>query len=81
MQYDEAKNILGAMCAAQEDKTMLWYVNMPQVDQLGDTFIELCLVVENETDLNEYMLAPTDPVVCLPDQDVLMNASMEDQQL
>ena len=30
---------------------------------------ELRLLGEDESDLNEYMLDPTDPVVCLPDQD------------
>ena len=29
---------------------------------------ELCLLDETESDVNEYMLEPTDPVVCLPDQ-------------
>ena len=64
MQHDEAKNIPGAMCAVQEDKTKLWYVKMPQFDQLGDTSLvasELCLLDESKSDLN--------PVVCLPDQD------------
>ena len=72
MQYEEAKDILGAMCAVQEDKTKLWYVKMPLLEQLGDTSLvspELCLLDESESDLNEYMLDPTDPVVCLPDQD------------
>ena len=27
------------------------------------------LVREDESDLNEYMLDPTDPVVCVPDED------------
>ena len=43
---------------------------MPQFDQLGDTSLvapELCHLEESESDLNEYMLEPTDPVVCLPD--------------
>ena len=39
MKYEEAKNIIGATCAVQEDKTKVW------------------------------QLEPTDPVVCLPDQD------------
>ena len=65
-------NIIGAMCSVQEDKTKLWYVKMPHFEQLGDTSLvapELCLLDESESDLREYMLEPTDPVVCLPDQD------------
>ena len=37
MKYDEAKDIIGAMCAVQEDKTKLWYVKMPHFEQLGDS--------------------------------------------
>ena len=29
MKYDEAKEILGAACAVQEDKSKVWYVKMP----------------------------------------------------
>ena len=50
MQYEEARNILGAMCAVQEDKTKLWHVKMPQFEQLGDTSLaapELCLLDED----------------------------------
>ena len=74
MQYDEANNIIGAMCAAQEDKTKLWYVKMPQFEQLRDTSLvapELHLLDESESHLNEYMLELTDAVVCLADQDDL----------
>ena len=56
----------------QEDKTKLWYAKMPPLDQLGDTSLvapELRHLEESESDMNEYMLEPTDPVVCLPDQD------------
>ena len=30
MRHDEAKEILGASCAVQEDKAKVWYVKMPQ---------------------------------------------------
>ena len=56
MKYDEAKVIIGATCALQEDKTKLWYVKMPHFEQLGDTSLvapELCLLDESESDLNE----------------------------
>ena len=52
-----------------------WYVKMPGFIQLGDTSLvspELHLLGEDESDLNEYMLDPTDPVECLPDQDELV---------
>ena len=45
---------------------------MPAFEQLGDTSLvspELHLLGKDESDLNEYMLDPIDPVVCLPDQD------------
>ena len=72
MKYDETKEILGASCAVQEDKAKVWYVKMPDFIQLGDTSLvspELHILDEDESDLNEYMLDPTDPVECLPDQD------------
>ena len=40
--------------------------------QVGGTSLvspELHLLDEEDSDLNEYMLDPTDPVECLPDQD------------
>ena len=42
------------------------------LSRMGDTSLvspELCLLDEDESDLNEHTLDPTDPVVCLPDQD------------
>ena len=72
MRYEEAKDILGATCAVQDDKSKVWYVKMPAFQQLGDTSLvspELHLLGEDESDLNEYMLDPTEPVECLPDQD------------
>ena len=41
MQYDEAKDILGATCTVQEDKAKVWYVKMPAFAQLGDTSLIL----------------------------------------
>ena len=72
MRFEDAKDILGATCAVQEDKAKVWYVKMPAFVQLGDTSLvspELHCVEEDESDLNEYVLDPTDPVVCFPDQD------------
>ena len=61
---------------------------MPEFTQLGDTSLispEVHILDEDESDLNEY---PTDPVVCVPDQDdpeywslleVRMRVSLVDQ--
>ena len=68
MHYDEAKDILGATCAVQEDKAKVWYVKMPASAQLGDTSLispELHLLGEDESDLNEYTLDPTEPFFCV----------------
>ena len=65
MKYEEAKDILGASCVALEDKSKMWYVKMPQFIQLGDTSLvspELTQLDECESDLNEYMDDPTDPI-------------------
>ena len=43
----------------------MWYVKMPSFEQLGDTSLvspELHLLGEDESDLNEYMLDPIEPV-------------------
>ena len=72
MHYEDAKDILGATCAVQEDKTKVWYVKKPAFKQSGDTSLvspELHCLEEDESDLNEYMLDPIGLVVCLPDQD------------
>ena len=37
MEYEEAKDIIGATCAVREDKTKERYVKMPHFQQLGDT--------------------------------------------
>ena len=61
MTYDDAKEILGATCAVQEDKAKVWYVKMPEFIQLGDTSLvspELRILDEDESYLNEYMLDP-----------------------
>ena len=72
MKHDEAKDILGASRVVQDDKSKVWYVKMPQFIQLGDRSLlspELQLLDEDESDLNEYLDDPTDPVVCVPEQD------------
>ena len=57
---------------AQEDKAKVWCVKMPEFIQLGNTSLvlpELHILDEDELDLNEHMLDPTDPVVCVLDED------------
>ena len=61
------KDILGATCAVQDDKSKMWYVKMPQFIEGGDTSLLspwLQLLDEDESDLNEYLDDPTDPVMC-----------------
>ena len=56
----------------EEDKSKVWYVKMPQFTQLGVTSVaspDIDFLDQDESDLNEYMLDPTDPVVCVPEQD------------
>ena len=58
--------------AVQEDKAKIWYVKMPQFIQLGDTSLvspEIHFLDQDESDLNEHMLDPIGPVVCVPEQD------------
>ena len=56
----------------QDDKSKVWYVKMPEFIELGDTSLlspELHMLDEDESDLNEYLDDPTDPVMCVPEQD------------
>ena len=72
MEYEEGKKILGAMCVVREDKTREWYVRLPHFEHLGETSLvspEVLHLSDNGQGLHEYMLEPTDPVVCLPDRD------------
>ena len=58
MKNNEAKDILGASCAVQDDRSKVWFVKMPQFIELGDTSLlspELQLLDEDQSDLNEYL--------------------------
>ena len=71
MEYEDAKDIIGAMCIVRDDKTKEWYVRMLHLESLGDTSLvlpELSLLPDDGEGLREYMLEPTDPVKCLHDQ-------------
>ena len=74
MRNDEARDILGATCFVLEDKTKVWSVKMPQFIEMeiGPPSMmspALHMLNEDESDLNEYLDDPTDPVLCVPEQD------------
>ena len=58
-----------------EDKTKVWHVQMPEFIELQmevpslKTPPLLRMLEEDESDQNEYLDDPTDPVVCVPEQD------------
>ena len=72
MKHQEAKDTLGAPCAVQDGRSKVWFVEMPQFIELGDASMLspiLHHLDEDESDLNEYLDDPTDPVMCVPEQD------------
>ena len=73
MRHEHAKDILGAICATPEDKIKTWYVKMPQfveldVDQPSILTQSLHVLDDDETNLNDYLEDPLDPVLCVPEQ-------------
>ena len=36
MRHEHAREILGAICTVQEDKTKVWYVKMAEVIEIGE---------------------------------------------
>ena len=87
MKSDVAREILGASCATQDDKSKVWFVKMPDFQESNwrDTSLvspSLHELNDQESDLNEYMDDPLDPVLCMPDQNHdhywrLLNSSTE----
>ena len=71
MDFDEAREIIGAYRVTRDDKVKEWFVKVPDLRNLGDSsliaFPPLTLVPEGEQELQEYMQEPTQPVRCLPD--------------
>ena len=66
---DDARDILGATCTVLEDKSKVWHVKMPQFIEMeiGTPSMmppALRMLSEDESDLNEYLDDPTDPVLC-----------------
>ena len=37
MDFDEAREIIGAYCVVREDKTKEWFVKVPDLRALGDS--------------------------------------------
>ena len=63
---DEARDILGASCIVQEDKSKVWYVRMPEFVEARDSSLMTPMLREldeSESNLNEYLDDPTDPVL------------------
>ena len=72
MRHEEAQDILGAACAVQEDKSKVWFVKLPEFVEVRDTSLKVPLLhplSDEESDLNEYLDYPIDPVLCVPEQD------------
>ena len=74
MRNDVARDILGATCSVLEDKSKVWSVKMPQFIEveIGTPSMmspALHMLNEHESDLNEYLDDPTDPVLCVAEQD------------
>ena len=70
LKHEDARDILGATCAVLEDKTKIWYVKMPEFIELEMDLPSLKapllhMLEEDESDLNEYLDDPTDPVLCV----------------
>ena len=68
----ETSLVLHARCL--EDKTKIWHVKMPEFIELEMEVPSLKtpllrMLEEDESDLNEYLDDPTDPVLCVPEQD------------
>ena len=68
------KEIVGATCIVMEDKTKVWHVKMPELEQKD---VEMSIMKppilhwldEEDTDLHDYLDDPTDPVRCVPGPD------------
>ena len=73
MRHEHAREILGAICTVQEDKTKVWYVKMPELieidgDQPSIQTPSLHTLEDDENNLSDYLDDPTDPVLCVPEQ-------------
>ena len=73
MRHEEAKDILGAICTVQEDKTKVWYVKMPEFIELDGErpsiqTPSLRMLEDDETNLNDCLEDPTNRGLCVPEQ-------------
>ena len=69
LRHEDAKDIIGATCSEQDDKTKVWHVKMPEFIELETEVPSLKapllhVLQEDESDLIEYLDDPTDPVLC-----------------
>ena len=74
LRHKHAQDILGATCTVLEDKTKVWYVKMPEFvelerDQPSLKTPLLRMMEDDELNLSDYLDDPTDPVLCVPEQD------------
>ena len=74
MRHEDAREILGAICTVQEDKTKVWHVKMPEfIEEIASApTIQsplLHMLEDDEFNLIDYLEDPLDPVLCVPDQD------------
>ena len=73
MRHEDAKEILGAICTVQEDRTKVWHVKMPEFIEIdGDIPAiqtpSLHMLEDDELNLSDCLEDPTDPVLCVPAQ-------------
>ena len=87
LRHEHAKDILGATCTVLEDKTKMWYVKMPEFveidgDQPSIKTPSLHMLEDDVINPSDYLDDPTDPVLCVPEQDHdhywrLLNSGLE----
>ena len=64
MRHEHAKEILGAICTVQEDKTKVWHVKMPEFIEVDGIFPtiqtpSLYMLEDDELNLSDYLEDPT----------------------
>ena len=74
MRHEHAKEILGAICSVQEDKTKVWYVKMPEFveldgDQPSIQTPSLHMLEDGVVNLSDYLDDPIEPVPCVLDRE------------
>ena len=71
MDFEEAREIIGAHCIVHDDKTKERFVKMPDLQAIRNSFLihspELTMIPDYGQGSHEYVQEPTDPVRRLPD--------------